>query len=99
MLKGEFHFAHDASAFCSCAPRRAQRVELEAVEASRVNVHDGVIRARVQQEHGWLAVHCGIEQGHAVDGLEENYEGSALLRERCRREKGHAKKKRAINVQ
>lgn len=33
---------------------------------------------------------------HAVDGVEGNYEGSALLCERCCREKEHAKKKRAM---
>ena len=42
-------------------------------------IHNGLIRARVEQEHGRLAVYLPIEQDHSVDAVERHGIGSALL--------------------
>ena len=68
MLKGQLYFAGGTRALCSRAASRAQRVELEAVEASGAVIHDGVIRASVEQEHGGFAVQLTVEQNQTVDG-------------------------------
>ena len=69
MFQGQLHFADHARTFCSRAARRAEGVELEAIETRRVNVHYGVIRSSVEQEHRGLAVQL---QDKAVDGMEWN---------------------------
>src|SRR6266568_3834303 len=60
MLKGQFHFAHDAIALCSRAPRRAELVEFEVGESSGAVIHDGVIRASVEHECRGLAVYLAV---------------------------------------
>ena len=40
------------------------------VESGRVNVHDGAVRAGVEQKHNGFSVHRGVEQDHAVDAME-----------------------------
>ena len=50
MLKRQLHFTDGAGPLCPGAPRRAQRVEFQTLEASGSIIHYGVIRASVEQE-------------------------------------------------
>ncbi len=91
------HFARQAIALRSHPSRRAQHVELESGESSGAIIHDGDVRARVEQQRGRLAVDLTFEQDHAAYCVESNDERSALLR--ARHANDEQKEKRAINVQ
>jgi hypothetical protein len=55
-------------------------------EARSSQVHDGVIRASVEHDHGRLAVQLPVEQDHAVDSVGANGVRSTVLREKKRGE-------------
>src|SRR5713101_2675405 len=40
---------------------------------------EGHIRASVEQHHGGLTVHSGVEQDHAIGDMKRNSEGAVLL--------------------
>lgn len=57
-------------AFCPCLTSRAERVEFESGESTGAVIHDGNVRAGVEQERGRLAVQLPVEQDQSVDDME-----------------------------
>lgn len=90
MPEGRLYFADGAGPLCPRVARRAQRIQLGAVEAGRVNVHDGIACARVEQGRGGFAVDLAVENYQTLRSVEGNDEGFMLLRECQRAQKNGA---------